>query len=47
MAIVEKIAKNISVGIDFLKNLISINGIYYANLRLKKTAKKHQIKKAT
>ena len=40
MAIAEKIAKKISVGSDFLKNLSSINKIYCANLRLKKAAKK-------
>jgi hypothetical protein len=47
MAIAEKMAKKMSVGSDFLKNLRSINEIYCANLRLKKTAKKHRFTKAT
>lgn len=43
MAIVEKIAKKISVGIDFLKNLSSIKMISDANLRLIKTVKNHKL----
>lgn len=46
MAIAEKIAKKISVGSDFLKNLSSIKLISDANLRLKKTAKKQVSPKA-
>ena len=46
MAIAEKIAKKISVGSDFLKNLSSIKLISSANLRLKKTAKKQEVLKA-
>ena len=46
MAIAEKIAKKISVGSDFLKNLSSIKLISTANLRFKKTAKKREASKA-